>query len=213
MSIRKLIAAVALLSFASSSVASVVISNYPPNNHDQMSGIGPTQAKAAGWTLPALGSSYRLDSLTARLGGYDPADAPLVRIFDDNGGTPGSSLLTLNNPTPNDGTVADFTFTASGDLVMAPGLTYWVVFFIDAAISATTFNWMANVPNITPTGLFSNAGFLFASNPTGSWQAEPSLIFNTYQLNASAVPVPALGAPALLLGTVLMAALRRRRRT
>jgi hypothetical protein len=181
-----------------------------PNN-DQISGIGPTQAKAAGWTLPALGPGYRLDSLTARLIGYDAADAPLVRIYDDNGGAPGAPVLTLDNPTPNTGSVADFTFTANGDLIMAPGDTFWAVFFVDTSISSTTFSWSASDPGITPTGLFVDSGYLFASNPGGTWQVESSPILNTYQLNASAVPIPAVGAPALLLGSIVLATLRRRR--
>jgi hypothetical protein len=207
---KTLIAAATLLLCVGSSSAAVVIGNYPPTNNNQLSGIGPTQAKAAGWTVPVAGPSYRFDSLTAQLIGFDAADAPLVRIFDDNGGVPGNAVLGLTNPTANTGSLADFTFTPNGDLVMAPGATYWLVFFVDTNISSTTFSWSASDPGIAPTGTFGNAGFLFASSPAGSWAIESSPIFNTYEVSASPVPAPAVGAVSLLLGTLIMAGLRRR---
>lgn len=62
---------------------------------------------------------------------------PLVQIYDDNAGEPGSSLVTLTPSGPLAGK-ANYTFTPSSELILEDGERYWLV--VDNN-NAGSFSW------------------------------------------------------------------------
>ena len=68
---------------------------------------------------------YTLTSVKAVLGNASSADGVRVRIFSNSGGSPGSSLHTLTNPTIGNGTRE---FTAPANTTLAKSTRFFVVF-------------------------------------------------------------------------------------
>ncbi len=172
-----LIAAAAAFTVSAQTMAEVIISNHPGNDGTQTAGINATtRTKGMGFTMPG-GSDLGLDALTMRLDITSVDVVPVVEIYSDGGGAPGTLLTTLENPASFSPGIGDYTFTPADSFTLAGGETYWIV----ASSAAGTYDWKASSPAQTPTGLATHAGATFgAYPPVGS-----SSILTTYFIEAS----------------------------
>jgi hypothetical protein len=190
--------------------AQVLITNLPGNDGTSTfmnapsggsNGGGVHDSKAAGFTLPA-GLDYTLDSVDLRLNFFNLNSVPVVAIYDNNAlNNPGNLLTTLTNPSFAVG-LGTYSFTPTSPFVLNASTTYWAVVHNAAAV-ANSFQWMANSPSLTPTGIATTAGYRFSNGPpppTGN-----STTFNSYAVFATPVPEPVslgfvgIGAAALML--------------
>lgn len=194
-----LFACAALILLSPLAQAVVLIDNYPPANDIGGSAIAMGTgdfSKAAGFTL-AGGTDYTLDSITLRLQRNDSNASIQVDLFGDVGGNPGGAVLTsFTVPVFNLG-ISDVVFTPLLPFTLLASTTYWIA---ATGSSPTNANagviWRASLPTSTPVGLATSAGYRF--NDTGSYPPQgSSSVFNTYQVNATAV-VAAVPEPATL---------------
>jgi hypothetical protein len=212
--IRAVATVSAILCFSVGAQGVVIISNMPGNDGTSTfmnaplggsNGGGVFDSKAAGFTMPTTSQPYALDFVTLRLNFFNLDSRPIVQLYSNAGGNPGTPLHTLATPSFTVG-MANYNFAATGSALLQSNTTYWVVVWNDALV-ANSFQWMASSPAQTPTGLATSAGYRFSNGPpppTGN-----SSTFNSYSINATLVPEPAtLGV--LACGAVAL--LRRRRR-
>lgn len=198
---------------AGSASAATIIGNLPGNDGTSTfinapsggsDGGGVLDSKAAGFTMP-LGLDYALDSVLLRLNLFNLSSVPEVVLYDtDGGGNPGSPLVAFVNPAFALGP-GTYSFSPSQPFVLDAGTTYWVV-VSNATLVANSFQWLANNPSITPTGIATSAGYRFdngAPPPVGV-----STVFNSYEVQGTAVAVPAPPI-CVFLGVGVAAVLRR----
>ncbi len=194
-----LVAAAAALAVSAQSLADTIISNSPGNDGTQTAGINDgTRTKGMGFTMPG-GLDYTLDLVSLRLDITTTDVSPLVEIYSDAGGVPGSSLTTLINPGSFALGINDYAFTPSGAFTLEAGQSYWVV----ASSTLGTYSWKASSPSETPVGMATHLGATFGAYPPSS----SSSILTTYFVDATVVPAP--GSLALL-GLAGLAVRRRR---
>jgi hypothetical protein len=157
-------------------------------------GGGEWDSKAAGFAMPS-GIDYNLTAVKLRLMFYDLDSVPVIGLYNDVAGNPGSALLTLTNPAFALGTDT-FTFTPAVPFLLEDNTTYWIVATNEAAI-ADSYRWMASFPAVSPTGIAADAGYKFdfdivpPSSASGTW--------NSYAVEGTAASVPE-PATMLLLG-------------
>jgi hypothetical protein len=172
-----------------SAAADVLIGNLPGNDGTGTFLNGDTHSldnsKAAGFTMPA-GTDYFLDDVILRLEIIEAANNPVVQIWSDSGGIPGVSLITLTNPVFTIGVIASYSFTPPSQFTIQADQTYWVVVYNDSP-GADRFEWYANNPAITPTGIATSAGYLYSTGPPPPTAS--SSFFNSYEVNGTLVPV------------------------
>jgi hypothetical protein len=184
-----------ILAVAPFAPAQVLISNFPSTDGTSTfmnapsggsNGGGVHDSKAAGFTIPA-GTDYNLTSIDLRLNFFTLDSVPVVAIYDNNASNnPGTMLTTLVNPTFAVG-FGTYTFTPSSAFTLSNNTTYWMVLHNAAAV-ANSFQWMASLPSVTPTGIATTAGYRFSNGPpppTGN-----STTFNTYSVSGTVVPEP-----------------------
>lgn len=171
-------------------------------------GIGPMgidRVKAVSFSLSS-DSDYTLDNVVLALSGYTNSNLPSVTIRNSTGGTtPGSTILgTLTNPSANDGSAAQFTFTPNSSFTLQANTAYWLYVDHTAVSNGNFFRWLALNPNTPPSGLANFGDYAFSNNGGSSFVS--SGIFNGFQINATAVaqPVP---EPVTILGTLMAGAL------
>ncbi|PZU97120.1 MAG: hypothetical protein DCE90_08280 [Pseudanabaena sp.] len=134
----------------------------------------------------------------------------LIQIYADAAKTSTSPLgavlqsVLFNNPTSDSGAAGNFTFTPTSTFTFAADTRYWLL--VDA--TAGSYNWRANSPGVTPTGISGitfNGGQLSTNNGTSYTS---SAVFNSFDINATAIPVPfefeATGGLAMLGGAWLL---------
>lgn len=119
-------------------------------------------------------------------------DVALIQIYADAAKTSTSPLeavlqsVLFNNPTSSINLVNNFTFTPTSTFTFAADTRYWIL--VDATAGA--YDWRANSPAVTPTGI---SGITFnsyqLSGDNGSTYSN-SALFNSFDINATAVPVP-----------------------
>jgi hypothetical protein len=172
-----LVAAAAAFTLSAHTMAEVIISNHPGNDGTQTAGINEsTRTKGMGFAMPG-GSDLGLDAITLRLDINSADVTPLVEIYSDGGGVPGTLLTTLVNPASFDLGINDYAFTPDGSFTLVGGETYWIV----ASSTLGTYDWKASSPSVTPTGLATHAGATFGAYPP----AASSSILTTYFVEAS----------------------------
>jgi len=160
--------------------------------------------QAQGFTMGS--SDYELTSLAFGLGSSD-IPAPLVQIFGNNAGTPGSPLATFS---PSGSVSAKTLYTFTGSFAAQKNTSYWVVLSNTNSASQASFEWYSNDTFTQPTGTpASGITYLGTkeSDNGGNWNS--TLPFLSIGINGTAVPEPS--ALALLgLGAVGLVARRRR---
>lgn len=163
--------------------ADELISNLDGNDASQSADLDELRNKGMGFTMP--GAQYNLDTVTLRLQTFGPNVAPIVEIWDDQGGNPGARLVTLINPVFAASGIANYDFIPPGTFVLAPNTTYWIVAY--GAAGADRYDWKASSPAQTPTGLATHAGSRFDTN--GAPPTNNSSIICSYAVNGSTGPV------------------------
>jgi hypothetical protein len=198
-----------LLALQSASAVEI-ISNFPGNDATSTfmnaptggaNGGGVHDSKAAGFTMTG---EYTLDFVTLRINYFDTLSVPMVQLY--TGATSPTVLVeTLTAPVPVVG-MSNVVFTSSGS-ALSNGTIYWVLVWNNAP-TANSFQWMASSPSVTPTGSgATHFGYRFSNGPPPP--VGTSTTFNTYSVNATAVPEPASFIALGLGGALLL--LRRRR--
>ena len=172
-----LMAAAAAFAVSAQTLAEVIISNHPGNDATQSFGIDDsTRTKGMGFAMPS-GSDMALDAVTLRLEITSVDVSPVLEIYSDGGGVPGTLLTTLVGPSSFTSGISDYEFTPDGSFTLVGGETYWIV----ASSALDTYNWKASSPAETPTGLATHVGATFGAYPPVS----SSTILNTYFIEAS----------------------------
>jgi hypothetical protein len=190
-------AAAIVLGLAPAARAVVLIGNLPGNDATSTfmnapsggsNGGGVHDSKAAGFTMPA-GAPYTLDYVDLRLNYFNTSSVPVVQIYSNVGGNPGTALTTLNAPpiVVGPGTVR---FTPSGTFTLDPSTTYWALVWNNATV-ANSFQWLASSPAVTPTGIATSAGYRFSNGPPPPIGNSTTL--NSYEIGATLVPEPTTG--------------------
>jgi hypothetical protein len=213
------IAAMCAIGLPIKGIASPILSNLPTSTNSVTdtvlcSGVSvfcfAQLSAAVGFSMPA-GSSFLLNS-------FQISVAPLftelttVKLYDDAGGKPGSTLLTLNAPVVSTGTpLVNFIFTfTSPTFMLQPNETYWFVVENDDPNPANVTNWIGNSPSSTPTGLAGYVGFAwdFGPPPPSTPRGGPPDFPQGFAINATAVHEP---STALLFSTGLFLGYRQLR--
>ena len=161
----------------------VLISNLPGNDGTQSAALSDLRVKAMGFTMPA-GDDYTLDHVTLRLDTVGAGTSPIVELWTNSGGQLGTLVETLANPTFTTAGIVEYDFTSSGSTLTA-GAGYWILAY--GVAGAPGYDWKANSPAQTPTGVATHLGALFGTSgppPTGS-----SSILCSYSVTATMVPV------------------------
>ncbi len=168
--------------FAPNAHAIELISNLDGNDATQSADLDELRNKGMGFTMP--GDEYVLDSVTLRLATFGANVAPIVEIWNDVGGLPGASLVTLVNPVFAASGIANYDFTPPGAFTLSANTTYWIVAYGQAG--ADRYDWKASSPAVIPTGPATHAGALFDTN--GPPPTTTSSIICSYAVNGSAGP-------------------------
>ncbi len=208
----------ALLSlFTASLRADIIFGNLSgfTNDNGQSGGgttISPTSGKAIGFTMAA--ASYELTSVTLRLRNIAQVgtDVPLVRLYTNAAGIPGTSLGTLTNPAfVNQTTATNYVFTPAASITLNAGVSYFIVVLQAASSSPDLgFNWLNGDPTVTPTsaaGIATTPTAVFgSSNNPGTWSAgSTSGNYNWFQIDGTLAAVPEPGSFATLAGAAVLA--------
>ena len=200
------------LAFANSVEAISLIGNYSSTNDGLSNAItSNARQKAVGFTLPT-GTSYQLDNIVLRLQNYNTGagDDALLQIYADTtkasidpSGTTLQPVLFTNPPSGSDAT-GNFTFTPTSTFTFAADTRYWLL--VD--VTTGDYTWTANSPAITPTGISGITSISYQSSFDDGGAYSANTVFNSFQINATAVPVPfefeATGGLVMLGGAWLL---------
>jgi hypothetical protein len=193
---------------------SVILSNLDGNDLTSTALADASRSKAMGFQVGA--TSQIIDFVTLRLQVTDFASANLdVALFDDNGsGSPGTSLMTFDNPVLSSDGTANFNFDAPVNLELTSGEVYWIVV---RNLNTSSVRWMASNPAVSPTDPTPSTidathfGTKFSIPdypPTGA-----SGILTSYSITAVPEPVRGIVGVAISLSALAMGRHWHRRRS
>ena len=170
------------------------IGNLPSNDGSStiLSSTSGSNIKAASFTYGS-GPDYYLDDVILRLGNYDTTDSFTVEIRDSAGINPGSTVLAslslAPGETPQGTTNAYYRFISNSSFTFQPSNTYWLYLSIAASSgNSGSIIWRSSLPTTTPVGIAAFGGYRFSNNSGASFAN--SNIYNSFQINATAVPEP-----------------------
>jgi hypothetical protein len=170
------------------------IGNLPSNDGSStiLSSASGTNVKAVSFTHSS-GTDYYLDDVILRLGNYDTSDSFSVEIRDSAGVNPGSTVLAslslAPGETPQGTTNAYYRFISNSSFTFQPSNTYWLYLSIAASSgNSGSIIWRSSVPDTTPVGIAAFGGYQFSNNAGVSFRN--SNLYNSFQVNATAVPEP-----------------------
>ncbi len=85
----------------------------------QMASSFETGSNADGYTLTSFVGNMK----------FGGSEAPIISVYSDSSGNPGSSLYTLTNPAslPTSDAFGQVTFTGDSNTLLEPDTTYWIV--------------------------------------------------------------------------------------
>ena len=174
------------------------IGNLPSNDGDSTelsSAPTKTNVKAVSFTYSGDSSSpdYSLDDVVLRLGNYDTSDSFTVEIRNSAGINPGSTVLAslslAPGETPQGSTNAYYRFISNSSFTFQPSNTYWLYLSIAASSgNSGSIIWRSSLPTKTPVGVAAFGSYRFSNNAGASFAN--SNLYNSFQVNATAVPEP-----------------------
>ncbi|MFT3685248.1 MAG: choice-of-anchor R domain-containing protein [Phycisphaerales bacterium] len=176
--------------------ADVLLSNLSSSGTLGWITLGNLGAPSAIGVSFTMTQNATLDYATLRLNVGSTA-TPIVSIWSDSGGLPGTMLYTLTNPVFSTG-YNNWSFTAPAGSTLSSGSTYHLVL---QRVAGGTIAWNAGTANATGAGATFNTGVKLSG---GAWVAQA----NTPVFELVATPTP--GAAALLALGGLASARRRR---
>ncbi len=189
---------------ATNASANIVISNLNGNDGFQTQGLNVTRKKGMAFLVDSS-SVYRIQSATLRLEVVDETMTPILTLHEDSGSDkPAAVIGTFTNPSSYSLGIANYTF--EGSFLVQPSTKYWIQLSGVGASNQRDFDWKGSFPAQTPSGDWSHAGSRFTDDGGQSWAN--SVILNTYEIKATAVPEPATMAA---LGLGVLAVVRRRK--
>jgi len=181
------------VSIAPSSAVNFV-GNLPSNDGSStiLSSTSGTNIKAVSFTYGS-GPDYYLDDVVLRLGDYDTSDSFSVEIRNNAGTNPGSTVLAslslAPDETPQGSTNAYYRFISNSSFTFEASNTYWLYLSIAASSgNSGSIIWRSSVPDTTPAGVAAFGGYRFSNNAGVSFAN--SNLYNSFQINATAVPEP-----------------------
>jgi hypothetical protein len=146
-------------------------------------------------------------------------DVALLQIYQDlnktstnpNGAVLQSGLL-FTNPSSSSDTVNNFNFTPTSTFTFLADTRYWLL----ADATAGSYDWKANTPAITPTGIsgITLSGNQFSTNNGTSYST--SGVLNSFDIQATPVPFdfdPSFGVAVLGGGWLLRKHLKKKKST
>ena len=170
------------------------IGNLPSNDGSStiLSSASGTNIKAASFTYGS-GPEYYLDDVVLRLGNYDTTDSFTVEIRNSAGVDPGSTVLASLSLAPGEipqgSTNAYYRFISNSSFTFQPSNTYWLYLSIAASSgNSGSIIWRSSLPTTTPVGIAAFGGYRFSNNSGASFAN--SSLYNSFQVNATAVPEP-----------------------
>ena len=170
------------------------IGNLPSNDGSStiLSSASGTNIKAASFTYGS-GPEYYLDDVVLRLGNYDTTDSFTVEIRNSAGVDPGSTVLASLSLAPGEipqgSTNAYYRFISNSSFTFQPSNTYWLYLSIAASSgNSGSIIWRSSLPTTTPVGIAAFGGYKFSNNAGASFAN--SNLYNSFQVNATAVPEP-----------------------
>ncbi len=171
------------------------IGNLPPENDLSstiLSSASGSNVKAVSFTYGS-GPDYYLDDVILRLDDYDTSDSFSVEIRDSAGVNPGSTVLAslslAPGETPQGSTNADYRFISNSSFTFQPSHTYWLYLSIAASSgNSGSIIWRSSSPTEAPDGVAAFGGYKFSNNARVSFAN--SNVYNTFRVNATAVPEP-----------------------
>jgi len=148
-----------------SATADVIISNLA-TGVGAGSNFGATTSpllRAFGFTLGS--GAYTLDEAVLGMNFPAGSQVPLVTLWSDSGGAPGTLLHTLVTPGGLAGNI-DVVFTAAGVVPLAANTTYWLQ-LEPGPLNSGGFRWVGSAPNTAPTGVATAVGYYQSPPSTG----------------------------------------------
>jgi hypothetical protein len=160
---------------------------------------------------------YLLNSVDLALGvtGFGNG-SPLLQIFSDNSGKPGTDLAaTFTNPTF--GAQAVYNLNLATPFSLSATTSYWIVLSDTTSASQTKFNWYYSDAFTQPTaqngsGLTYLAGARSMNGGT-TWATNDAFALTAITLNATTVPEPSTYALAAIASSIMVVVGRRRKST
>ena len=198
-SYRRILIGLLVLLSSSQAFAEVIASNLASSTiGGSFFGSGTTtQYKAFGFTMGA--DAYQLDTVRLSIDFQSPNPSPVVSIWSDAAGSPGTQLFALDNPSSMSG-VGLYTFTAGSLFTLEAGTTYWM-HVRSAPTTAPRFLWYYTNPQTMPTGVATPQGYLF--------NGSTSSFYNRLEINGTKLVGTPFCEPAALncsgLPTILRA--------
>jgi len=142
----------------------------------------------------------------------NPGGDLTVALYSGSGGFPDAQLGTLTGSNPSGSTDADYTFTPTTTIILAPAMTYFAVLSGPQPSPGNQYNWRFSdetTESGEPGWFLSDIAVLRDNSIMGSWENETEPNPFKMAVNATAVPEPS-GVGLLLLGAAPFI-LRRRR--
>ena len=170
------------------------------NTVGYLSNIQSNQFQAQGFSVG--GSAWNIESIDLGLGSSG-SPFPVVRIFSDSAGSPGSALVSFTSGSAVVSSKAIYSFT--GSFVALENTSYWVLLSNANSASQESYEWYSNDAFSTPAE--KNASGLSylgtkESNDGGAWSNTlPSLSISLRGSSPNPTPVPEIDPTSL--GSVL----------
>ena len=173
------------------------------NTVGYLSNIQSNQFQAQGFSVG--GSAWNIESIDLGLGS-NGSPFPVVRIFSNSAGSPGSALASFTSGSAVVSSKAIYSFTPfTGSFVALENTSYWVVLSNANSASQESYEWYSNDAFSTPTERHaSGLSYLGTkeSNDGGAWSNTlPSLSISLRGSSTNPTAVPEIDPNAL--GSVL----------
>jgi hypothetical protein len=188
--------------------AGTIVSNLDQtmNGHSTIYAAGPPQEYAQQFTTGSQG--VELGTVTALLGDALGTFTASAELVTDNGGTPGTTVLTtFTVPTiPTGTTYVDETFTPNSSVMLSANTSYWFILSASGTDTTARYRWgYTDSTSYTGSGSLGEIGVSRDNGAT--WTIHPlSYGPEILQVNTASVPEPtslvliALAVPAIACG-------------